>query len=86
MPLFLEINANGIFTFQVMYYAVLVFQLVFVALQSTYLKRREYFYYSLYIVGLGIYCLAINESLLQTEIFFTRYTVLQPFFDKPMVV
>ena len=84
MLLFYTVGGAGSFSFQVMYYAVLIFQLVLVVLQSSYVRRLEYFYYSLYIICMGVYFLALNESLLQTEILFTRYPALQPFFDKPI--
>lgn len=86
MQLFITTISTGAFAFQVAYFAVLLFQFVYILLQLTYVYRKEYAYYLLYIICLALYYLAANEQLLGTHIFFTDHPELQKYFDKPSVI
>ncbi len=86
MHLFLTTTSSGTYSFQIAYFTILLFQFVYISVQLTYVYRKEYIYYLLYILCMAVYYLAANENLLGLSLFFTKYPHLQKYFDKPAVI
>ena len=73
-------------TFQISFYAVVLFQAVFISIQWYIIRRPDYLYYLAYMISLVPYYLSHSEQALGFPVFFSYHPDLRIYFDKPMLV
>ena len=72
--------------FQILFLGYLLSQILYVLFQGVIIRRREYFYYVLYLVVLVLYFLSKYETLYGITFLFGRYPLLQVYLGKTLLI
>jgi signal transduction histidine kinase len=72
--------------FQILFQGFLLSQILYVLFQWMMIRRKEYFYYFLYLLVISLYFLSKYESLYGVDLLFSRLPILKVYLSKTLLI
>jgi signal transduction histidine kinase len=72
--------------FQILFQGFLLSQILYVLFQWMMIRRKEYFYYFLYLLVISLYFLSKYESLYGVDLLFSRFPILKVYLSKTLLI